>query len=105
MAVTPDDLTHIALLARLSLHPDRIPALVRELNGILGHMEELSKVETGAVIASSLHEESPGQPLREDGGMPIPLLHPRESFAPSTRDGFLLVPRLGTHEAMGEDIE
>lgn len=104
MAVTSDDLKHIALLARLSLNPERIPALVRELNGILGHMELLSKVETGSVIESGVPEESPGQPLREDSGMPIPLLHPRESFAPSTRDGFLLVPRLATHDAMGEDI-
>jgi hypothetical protein len=39
-----------------------------------------------------------GTPLREDAGPPLPLARAREDFAPATRDGFLLVPRLATHE-------
>ncbi|MBK5188945.1 MAG: hypothetical protein JJD97_11935 [Gemmatimonadaceae bacterium] len=42
-------------------------------------------------------------PLRADIGPPIPLARPLESFAPQSRDGFLLVPRLATHEAAGDD--
>jgi hypothetical protein len=41
--------------------------------------------------------------LREDAGPPIPLARPLESFAPLMRDGFLLVPRLATHEEAVDD--
>jgi len=39
-----------------------------------------------------------GTPLRVDVGNQIPLARPREAFAPAMRDGFLIVPRLATHE-------
>jgi aspartyl-tRNA(Asn)/glutamyl-tRNA(Gln) amidotransferase subunit C len=39
MAVTFDDVRHIASLARLSVSEERLPALVGELNAILAHME------------------------------------------------------------------
>ena len=42
-------------------------------------------------------------PLRIDIGPPIPLARPLESFAPESRAGFLLVPRLATHESAGDD--
>ncbi len=41
-------------------------------------------------------------PLRADAGPPEPLARPPEAFAPSVRDGLLLVPRLATHET-GEE--
>jgi hypothetical protein len=42
-------------------------------------------------------------PLRVDTGPPIPLARPPESFAPSMREGFFLVPRLASHEDAAED--
>lgn len=100
MAVTHDDVRHIAELARLGVSPERLDDLVRELNGILMHMEVLAQVDTG-----DGGEESPpsGQPpastpLRADSSGRIPLLLPLESFAPSTRDGFIIVPRLASHD-------
>jgi hypothetical protein len=42
-------------------------------------------------------------PLRTDIGPPIPMLAPLDAFAPRVRDGFLLVPRLATHEGAGND--
>ena len=45
MAVSERD-DGIATLARLCLDPARIDAPVRELNGILGHMEVLGAVNT-----------------------------------------------------------
>jgi aspartyl-tRNA(Asn)/glutamyl-tRNA(Gln) amidotransferase subunit C len=44
-------------------------------------------------------------PLRTDGGPAYPLAHPREDFAPETRDGFFLVPRLSTHQDVIETLE
>jgi aspartyl-tRNA(Asn)/glutamyl-tRNA(Gln) amidotransferase subunit C len=101
MAVTEQDVRHIAALARLGLDAERVPALVGELNTILEHMEVLEKVDTaGADPASGVG--SGGTPLREDAGPPIPLAVRHEAFAPAVRDGFLLVPRLSTHQNLGD---
>ena len=97
MAVTLDDVRHIAALARLGLSDDRARALVAELNTILQHMDVLSKVDTSGVEAVE-GIGAAGLPLRPDTGPPIPLARERETFAPSMRDGFFLVPRLSTHE-------
>lgn len=109
MAVGERDVRHVAGLARLGLDPERIEPLVRELNGILGHMEVLSAVDTSEVDTAtdagvrSASGDLPGT-SRADEGPPIPLARPREAFAPGMRDGFFLVPRLATHEdAGGED--
>ena len=98
MAVTIDDVRHIAALARLGLDDDRATLLVRELNTILGHMDELSKVNTSGV-EESVGVGDGGLPLRADAGPPIPLARSLDAFAPAMRDGFFLVPRLSTHES------
>jgi aspartyl-tRNA(Asn)/glutamyl-tRNA(Gln) amidotransferase subunit C len=95
MAVTLDDVRHIASLARLGVDADRLPALAEQLSAILGHMEVLQAVDVSAVAGD---EATPGMALRPDGGVQRPLAHPRESFAPLMRAGFFLVPRLATHE-------
>ncbi len=101
MAVTLDDVRHIAALARLGLTDARAQALVGELNGILGHMDVLSKVDTTGVDAV-VGVGASGAPLRVDEGPAIPLARPREDFAPKMADGFFLVPRLSTHEDAGD---
>jgi aspartyl-tRNA(Asn)/glutamyl-tRNA(Gln) amidotransferase subunit C len=97
VSVSEDDVRHVATLARLGLEPARIPTIVAELNGILAHMEVLSKVDTSNV-APVTGVGAAGTPLRVDGGNQIPLARPREAFAPAIREGLLLVPRLATHE-------
>ena len=96
MAVTLDDVRHIAALARLAVSDDRAEGLVAELNTILAHMDVLSSVDTTAVAAT----ETVGRaaPLRDDAGPQLPLSRPREAFAPRMADGFFLVPRLSTHD-------
>lgn len=101
MAVTIDDVRHIALLARLGLDDSRAAALVQELNGILGHMEVLSRVNTDGVAEVSGIGAS-GMPLRPDHGPGVLLKRSPEGFAPMMREGFFLVPRLATHENTGE---
>ena len=97
MAVTPNDVRHIAQLARLGVAEDRLPALVTQLNGILEHMQVLSEVNVPTDALSS--DAGPGMPLRDDESNPIPLERGRDAFAPAMRDGFFLVPRLATHGA------
>ena len=102
MAVTIDDVRHIAELARLGLDAERARLLVAELNTILGHMDALSKVDTAGVEAT-IGVGATGTPLRADGGAPPPLARTIDAFAPAVRDGFFVVPRLGTHETTEQD--
>lgn len=98
MAVTIDDVRHIATLARLGLTDARAAAIVNELNTILAHMDELAKVDT-AGVQEAIGVGAEGLPVRKDVGPPFPLARSLDAFAPSMRDGFLLVPRLSTHES------
>jgi aspartyl-tRNA(Asn)/glutamyl-tRNA(Gln) amidotransferase subunit C len=113
MAVSKDDVLHIAGLARIGVPADRVEALVRELNGILAHMDVLQKVPS-AGAAEAAQNAHAGMPLRADAPPSVRLEHPRESFAakmtargggrvPAMMDGFFLVPRLATHEDAGEE--
>ena len=97
MSVTEADVLHVAALARLGLEPERIPTIVAELNGILAHMDVLSRVDT-STVAPVTGVGAAGTPLRVDGGNQVPLARPRDAFAPVMREGFFLVPRLATHE-------
>ena len=97
MAVTIDDVRHIASLARLGVSDDRARALVAELNTILEHMSVLARVETtGVEPLTGIGVDY--APLRPDAGPSVPLERPIAAFAPNERDGFFLVPRLSTHE-------
>jgi aspartyl-tRNA(Asn)/glutamyl-tRNA(Gln) amidotransferase subunit C len=98
VAVTIDDVRHIASLARLGLTETRAAAIVNELNTILGHMDALAKVDTGGV-QEAIGVGAEGLPVRSDSGPPIPLARSLDGFAPSLREGLLLVPRLATHES------
>jgi aspartyl-tRNA(Asn)/glutamyl-tRNA(Gln) amidotransferase subunit C len=102
VAVTIDDVRHIATLARLGLTDQRAALLVGELNTILGHMDVLSKVNTEGV-EEAIGVGARGLPLRADSGPPIPLARSLDAFAPALRDGFFLVPRLSTHESAEEE--
>jgi aspartyl-tRNA(Asn)/glutamyl-tRNA(Gln) amidotransferase subunit C len=97
MAVTRDDVLRMAALARIGVPEARVDELVRELSAILDHMEELRRV---AEVAEP-RAEGP-MPLAADEPGAAPLARHREEFAPATREGFFLVPRLHTH---GDDAQ
>lgn len=101
MAVTIDDVKHVAALARLGLTDDRAAALVQEMNTILAHMEALAAIDTSGIDAAP-GEAAGGLPLRADSGPSMPLARSLDAFAPIVRDGFILVPRLSTHDTAEE---
>ena len=102
MSVTIHDVRHVAALARLGLTDERASALVQEMNTILGHMDALSAVDTAGVDAVA-GVGAGGLPVRADKGSPVPLARSLDAFAPSVRDGFILVPRLATHDSAEEE--
>lgn len=93
---------HIASLARLGVPEEQVPALVAELNTILGHMAVLAAADVARAEPAAAAGELP-LPLREDRGPQLPLARPLDQIAPVWRDGFFLVPRLATHEDPGAD--
>ena len=101
MAVTREDVLHIAELARLGVDSARADELTKELSAILAHMEILSQVDTTTVPAAA-GVGAEGTPLRPDVGVPPLMEGTLESFAPAMRDGFFIVPRLATHEDSAE---
>jgi aspartyl-tRNA(Asn)/glutamyl-tRNA(Gln) amidotransferase subunit C len=94
MAVTIDEVRHVARLARLGIPDAALAGYVQQLNGILAHMDALQRAKTDGV---SVGEEQ-GMALREDRVGSVKLERSLADFAPATRAGFLLVPRLATHE-------
>ena len=102
MSISEADVRHVAALARLEIADGRVDALVRELNGILVHMDVLQQVELQGADARHEDEEMSSRtavtPMREDDPTSDPLARSRAEFAPAERDGFFLVPRLATHE-------
>lgn len=101
MAVTRDDMLHIADLARVGVDDARLEELTRELSSILGHMEVLSQVDTSTVPPAA-GVGAGGTPLRPDDRVAPLMEGTLESFAPLMRDGFFIVPRLSTHEDPAE---
>jgi aspartyl-tRNA(Asn)/glutamyl-tRNA(Gln) amidotransferase subunit C len=98
MAISIDDVRHIATLARLGLSDERASAVVSELNTILEHMDVLARVDTEGV-EEAVGAGTRGAPLRNDSGPPLPLARALLAFAPMVSEGFLLVPRLASHES------
>lgn len=101
MAVTREDVLHIAELARLGVDAARADELTKELSAILAHMEVLSQVDT-ASVPTTAGVGAGGTPLRPDVGVSPLMKGTLESFAPLMRDGFFIVPRLATHEDPSE---
>ncbi len=98
--VSEKDVRHVASLARLGIEPAKIEQLVRELNGILEHMDVLARIDTSG-IQPFVPQKLDAMPLRRDEGPSVPLAGPLSDIAPEMRDGFFLVPRLATHEDEG----
>jgi aspartyl-tRNA(Asn)/glutamyl-tRNA(Gln) amidotransferase subunit C len=96
MSVTPEEITRLALLARLPLAPGGADALRADLDAILAHVRTL-----GALAHRSTQPfagTGPGYArLRDDGGLPDTMLLTADALAPEWEDGFFIVPRLSSH--------
>jgi aspartyl-tRNA(Asn)/glutamyl-tRNA(Gln) amidotransferase subunit C len=93
MALTDDDVRHVARLARLGLSEEEVAALRGELSEILAYAEKVNEVATPQVPPTS-HPYPLTNVLRED--RPRPSLTPQEaiSTAPEAENGRFRVPRI-----------
>jgi len=71
MALSDDDIRHLARLARLDLDAERIASIARELDEIIGYVEQLRAVDTTGVepvadvagLVNVTREDQPGAML------------------------------------------
>ena len=94
MAIDEKDVLHVARLARLEIAPDRIEAMVRYFQDIIGHFRTLEKCDTEGIDPFEDSGSSPC-PFRED----VPVLWDNVSealeAAPLSEGRFFKVPAIG----------
>lgn len=97
MALTPTDVSRIAQLARLDLSDAERSALLEQLNGFFGIVEQMRAVDTRGVEPlytplSALAEVE--LRLRDDVVTETDEREANQRSAPAVHDGLYLVPRV-----------
>jgi aspartyl-tRNA(Asn)/glutamyl-tRNA(Gln) amidotransferase subunit C len=97
MALTPQDVSRIAHLARLELRPEEQTAMLAQLNGFFGIVEKMSAVDTRGVeplyTPLSAVQDVPLR-LREDVVSEVDQRDANQRSAPAVEDGLFLVPKV-----------
>ena len=102
MSVQRNDVRRIAELARLSLGDDELDRFTAQLNGILGHMDQLAELDAEAAQAEAEAGPEAGTPLRSEDVRPDALHLAPADIATAWRDGFFVVPRLAAQDRLAE---
>jgi aspartyl-tRNA(Asn)/glutamyl-tRNA(Gln) amidotransferase subunit C len=93
MALTREEVLHVADLARLSLVPEEIEVVTRQLNDILAYVEKLQELDTAGVeplshvipVFNVFREDLVSQGLDRDIAL---------NNAPAREEGAFVVPRI-----------
>ena len=93
MSIDTETARRVAHLARIAVKDEDLPALARELSGILTFMEELNEVDVEGV--EPMTSVTPMRLKRRqdgvtDGGIQAQVL----ANAPDAREGFFAVPKV-----------
>jgi aspartyl-tRNA(Asn)/glutamyl-tRNA(Gln) amidotransferase subunit C len=97
MALTPQDASRIAHLARLELSPTEAPKLLAQLNGFFRIVEQMSAVDTSGVepLYTPLSAvQAVALRLRDDVVTEGNQRALNQRSAPAVQDGLFLVPRV-----------
>jgi len=93
VALTADDIKSIAHLARLGVSDDHLEPLAADLTSMLSLIEQLQAVDTDGVEPMA-HPANASLLLREDTVSESNQRDTLQAPAPSTQDGYFLVPRV-----------
>ena len=93
MALTKEEVLHVAELARLSLKPEVVDLLTRQLNDILAYVEKLQEVDTTGVTPMA-HAVPVFNVFREDEVTPSLSREDGLANAPAQEEGTFVVPRV-----------
>ena len=93
MSVSPEQVRHIAKLARIAMSDDELERLVPELNNILGWVEQLGEVDTDGVepLATVIDQKLR---LRDDVVTEGNIRDEVLANAPQAQHGFFAVPKV-----------
>ena len=97
MALTPDDVSRIAHLARLDLSGAERAQMLDQINGFFGIVEQMSAVDTRGVepLYTPLSAvQAVGLRLREDSVTEVDQREANLKSAPAVEDGLFLVPKV-----------
>ena len=97
MALTPQDTSRIAHLARLELSADEAPEMLRQLNDFFGVVEKMSAVDTSGIepLYTPLSAIQQVQlRLRDDVVSEVDNRTANQRSAPAVEDGLFLVPKV-----------
>jgi aspartyl-tRNA(Asn)/glutamyl-tRNA(Gln) amidotransferase subunit C len=93
MALTREEVLHVATLARLSLEPEVVDRLTRQLNDILAYVEKLQEVDTQGVPPMA-HPVPIFNVFREDQVTPGLTREEGLANSPAQEEGTFVVPRV-----------
>ena len=95
MAISEDEVRHVAMLARLGLSDEQVAALGVELNGILVQIDRISALDlTG--IEPTAHAVAVTNVTRADVVRPGLSHEDALRNAPDQQDGAFLIPTFGS---------
>lgn len=97
MGITEADVRHVAMLAHIALSDDQVRSLAAELDGLLVHIDELSRIDVDDVKPTA-HPLSITNRTRPD--VVVPGLSRAEALrnAPETEGASFVVPAIGSQE-------
>jgi aspartyl-tRNA(Asn)/glutamyl-tRNA(Gln) amidotransferase subunit C len=94
MSLTRLDVEKIAHLARLSITDEEMPVYVTSLSSIVDFVDELSRVQTGAVLPMAHPLDGQHQRLRADAVTEGDAHEKYQANAPAVQAGLYVVPRV-----------
>ncbi len=97
MALTPDDVSRIANLARLELKAPEQAAMLQQLNGFFSIVERMRAIDTSGVepLYTPLSAvQDVALRLREDRATESDQREQNQRSAPAVEDGLFLVPKV-----------
>lgn len=93
MAITREEVLHVARLARLALSEDEVDRLKDQIGGILGYIRQLDALDTRDIVPTS-HAVEMGTPFRDDTVRPFGDKEALLANAPDREGDFFRVPRI-----------
>jgi aspartyl-tRNA(Asn)/glutamyl-tRNA(Gln) amidotransferase subunit C len=91
MAITRENVLHVARLARLSLDESEVDSLLSDLGRIVGYIDQLAELDTSAVEPTA-HIAVQSAPRRSDVAQPSIDTTVALSAGPRVHDGGFAVP-------------
>ena len=93
MKITPEEVSHVANLARLQLSSEEVEAMARQLHDILTYVAKLNELDTEG-IAPTTHAISIVNAFREDEVKPSLDREKTLANGPQQDGEFFVVPRV-----------